>query len=46
VAGLLICGCTDHVLYGPKILQYFMMILGLAFAGRAIFTIQEKKREE
>lgn len=46
VAGLLICGFTDHVLYGPKILQYFMMILGLAFAGRAIFTIQEKKREE
>lgn len=36
-AGFLTCGITDYVLYGPKILQYFMMILGLTLAAKKIY---------
>ncbi|MEI6580512.1 MAG: O-antigen ligase family protein, partial [Eubacteriales bacterium] len=38
IAGILTCGITDYVLYGPKVLQYFLMILGLALAAKRIYT--------
>lgn len=38
ITGLLSCGMTDYVLYGPKVLQYFMMILGLALAAKRIYA--------
>ncbi len=37
IFGLLTCGITDYVFYGPKILQYFMMITGIAFAAKNIY---------
>lgn len=38
MTGFLTCGFTDYVLYGPKILQLFMVLLGLALAGRKIYA--------
>lgn len=35
--GFLTCGFTDYVLYGPKILQFFMVLLGIAFAGKKVY---------
>lgn len=45
LAGLLTCGITDYVLYGPKILQFFMMLLGLALAVKKIYPATPKKHK-
>lgn len=45
LAGLLTCGITDYVLYGPKILQFFMMLLGLALAVKKIYPATQKKHK-
>jgi hypothetical protein len=34
------------VIYGAKVLQYFMMILGLALAARRIFLEVEARKHE
>lgn len=36
--GFLTCGFTDYVLYGPKILQLFMVLLGVALAGKKVYA--------
>lgn len=36
--GFLVCGITDYVLYGPKILQFFMLFLGLVVAAKRIYA--------
>jgi O-antigen ligase len=41
LAGFLTCGVTDYVLYGPKILQYFMMLLGLSLAVKKIYRTKK-----
>jgi len=46
ITGFLTCGMTDYVIYGAKVLQYFMMILGLALAARRIFLEVEAKKHE
>ncbi len=43
--GFLTCGVTDYVLYGPKILQFFMMLLGLALAVKKIYPATSKKHK-
>ncbi len=43
MTGFLTCGVTDYVLYGPKILQFFMVLLGLALAGKKIYAKKDKQ---
>ncbi|HOO25229.1 MAG TPA: O-antigen ligase family protein, partial [Clostridiales bacterium] len=38
LTGFLVCGITDYVLYGPKILQFFMLFLGLVVAAKRIYA--------
>lgn len=45
MTGFLTCGVTDYVLYGPKILQFFMVLLGLALAGKKIYAKKDKQSE-
>ena len=45
MTGFLTCGVTDYVLYGPKILQFFMVLLGLALAGKKIYAKTNKQSE-
>jgi len=44
-AGLMACGMLDHVLYGPKIVMYFMFLMGLAEAAFKICKAEIKKKE-
>ena len=43
--GFLTCGFTDYVLYGAKILQFFMVMLGIALAGKKIYTKKTNNSE-
>jgi O-antigen ligase len=45
LVGFLTCGVTDYVLYGPKILQFFMMLLGLALAVKKIYSAKVNKTD-
>ena len=33
VCGFLACGVTEYIFYGPKLVQFFLLILGVAQAG-------------
>lgn len=42
LTGLLVFGFFDYVLYGAKILQFFMMYLGLAMAVKSVYGKKRK----
>ncbi|NLB36872.1 MAG: O-antigen ligase family protein [Clostridiales bacterium] len=43
--GIMACGMLDHVLYGPKIVMYFMFFMGLAEAAFRICKAEVKTKE-
>lgn len=42
IAGLMMCGVTDYIFYGLKLLMYFMLIFGLAESARRIYVLNSK----
>jgi hypothetical protein len=43
--GIMACGMLDHVLYGPKIVMYFMFFMGLVEAAFRICKAEVKTKE-
>lgn len=37
VAGFCACGVTEYILYGPKLVQFFFLLLGIASAASRIY---------